>query len=86
MAGWRFIQPNTLFKQGEHYEQDKGIRTPEGREMNAEITIRHVLSDGRKLDRIDGFVIPNSGLTAAVYHMAADLSRKRIIPKEAEDQ
>lgn len=54
--------------------------------MNAEITIHHVLSDGRRLDNIDGFVIPNSGLTAAVYRMAADLSRKRIIPKEAEDQ
>ena len=54
--------------------------------MNAEITIHHVLSDGRRLDNIDGFVIPNSGLTAAVYQIAAELNRKRRTPKEAEDQ
>lgn len=53
--------------------------------MNAEVTIHHVLSDGRKLDSIDGFVIPNSGLTAAVYQIAAEFKRKHETPKEVED-
>lgn len=53
--------------------------------MNVDVTIHHVLSDGRKLDSIDGFVIPNSGLTAAVYQIAAELNRKRRTPKEVED-
>ncbi len=52
--------------------------------MNAEVTIHHVLSDGRKLDSIDGFVIPNSGLTAAVYQIAAEFKRKHKTPKEVE--
>ncbi len=53
--------------------------------MNADVTIHHVLSDGRTIDSIDGFVIPNSGLTAAVYQMAAELMRKHETPKEVED-
>lgn len=34
--------------------------------------VRHVLADGREVDSIEGFVIPTTGPTAAIYHMAAE--------------
>lgn len=38
--------------------------------------VRHILADGREVDSIEGFVIPNTGRTAAVYHIVAEISRK----------
>ncbi|MDD3251799.1 MAG: hypothetical protein PHV18_04470 [Lachnospiraceae bacterium] len=34
--------------------------------------IKHVLADGRTLDRIDGFQIPYTPATEAVYRFLAD--------------
>lgn len=55
--------------------------------MSAELKIKHVLADGRKIDSIDGFVIPETGPTAAVYRIAADFARKhqQTAPKEVKN-
>ncbi len=42
-----------------------------------EIKVKHVLADGRRLDSIEGFVLPNSGATAAVYRIAEELVLKQ---------
>lgn len=34
--------------------------------------VKHVLADGREVDSIEGFVIPTTGETAAVYHIVAE--------------
>ncbi len=34
--------------------------------------IRHILSDGREVKSIEGFVIPATGPTATVYRIAAE--------------
>ncbi len=39
--------------------------------------VRHVLADGRTVDDITGFVVPNSGTTAAVYRIAEELVLKQ---------
>lgn len=38
--------------------------------------IRHILADGREVESIEGFVIPITGATAAVYNMVADFAKK----------
>lgn len=43
--GW-LIHANTLFKRGNS--------------MSEKFSIKHVLADGRKVDSIDSFVIPNT--------------------------
>ncbi len=55
--------------------------------MSEKISIKHVLADGRKIDSIDGFVIPETGPTAAVYRIAADFARKhkQTAPKEVKN-
>ncbi len=42
-----------------------------------EYTVKHVMSDGRHLDSIDGYVIPCTGPTAAVYRVIAEMSKKK---------
>lgn len=37
--------------------------------------IKHILSDGRELESVEGFVIPSTGPTAAVYRIAVDFAR-----------
>lgn len=34
--------------------------------------IRHILSDGREVESIEGFVIPTTGPTAAVYNIITE--------------
>ena len=34
--------------------------------------IRHILSDGREVESVEGLVIPPNGPTAAVYRIAAE--------------
>lgn len=34
--------------------------------------VRHILADGREIESIEGFVVPATGPTAAVYRIAAD--------------
>lgn len=41
-----------------------------------EYTVKHVMSDGRHLDSIDGYVIPCTGPTAAVYRVIAEMMKK----------
>lgn len=38
--------------------------------------IRHILSDGREVESIEGRVIPATGPTATVYRLAAEFIRK----------
>ena len=38
--------------------------------------VRHILADGREVDSIEGFVVPASGPTEAVYRIAADFYKK----------
>lgn len=57
----------------------------EAADMDKKISITHVLADGRRVDSIDGFTVPNTGATAAVYHIAADFARKQQrTPREVE--
>lgn len=37
--------------------------------------IRHILADGREVESVEGFVIPRTGPTEAVYRIAADFAR-----------
>lgn len=37
--------------------------------------IKHILADGREVESVEGFVIPNEGPTAAVYHIAAEFAK-----------
>ena len=39
--------------------------------------IIHILSDGREVESIEGYVIPTTGPTEAVYKILADHARKR---------
>ncbi len=41
------------------------------------VKVHHILADGRKVDSIDGYVVPNGGETAAVYQLIADLIQKK---------
>nr|DAH45813.1 MAG TPA: hypothetical protein [Caudoviricetes sp.] len=43
-----------------------------------EIKVKHVLADGRKLDSIEGFVIPNTGHASVVYQIAAQITDRRL--------
>lgn len=47
------------------------------------IKVRNILADGREVDDIDGYVVPNSGETAAIYNFMADFVRKH--PEYFED-
>ena len=38
--------------------------------------ITHILSDGREVDSIEGFVIPPTGATEAVYRIIAEFTAK----------
>ncbi len=38
--------------------------------------IRHILADGREVESIEGIVVPNTGATAAVYHIVAEFAKK----------
>ena len=37
--------------------------------------VKHILADGREVDSIEGFVVPNTGATAAVYRIVAEFYR-----------
>ena len=37
--------------------------------------IKHVLADGRVVDSVEGFLIPPTGPTAAVYRIIADFAK-----------
>lgn len=37
--------------------------------------IRHILADGREVESVEGFVIPTTGSTAAVYRIAAEFEK-----------
>lgn len=39
--------------------------------------VRHILADGREVESIEGFVIPPTGATAAVYRIVADIMRRK---------
>ena len=39
--------------------------------------IKHILSDGTELDSIEGFVVPPSGQTEAVYRLVAMMILER---------
>lgn len=39
--------------------------------------IRHILSDGREVESVEGLVIPTTGPTAAVYKIITDYVNKR---------
>ena len=41
--------------------------------VSSNVKVHHILADGREVDSIEGYVIPNSGETAAVYRLVADL-------------
>lgn len=43
-----------------------------------EIKVKHVLADGRRLDSVEGFVIPNTGQASAVYQIAAQITDRRL--------
>lgn len=34
--------------------------------------IRHILADGREVASVEGLIVPTTGPTAAVYHIAAE--------------
>lgn len=44
----------------------------------SEVKVKHVLADGRELDDIKGFVIPNSGICSTVYQIAAEITDRRL--------
>lgn len=50
--------------------------------------IRHFLADGREVASIEGYVIPPTGPTAAVYRIAADViqNHPEIISRKKEDK
>lgn len=50
--------------------------------------IRHFLADGREVASIEGYVIPPTGPTAAVYRIAADViqNNPEIISKKKEEK
>lgn len=50
--------------------------------------IRHFLADGREVASIEGYVIPPTGPTAAVYRIAADViqNNPEIINKKKENK
>lgn len=39
--------------------------------------IRHILADGREVESIEGFVIPNTGPTAAVYRIVEQFAARQ---------
>lgn len=45
--------------------------------VDEQTSVFHVLADGRRVDSIDGFTIPNTGTTAAVYKLAAGLAKRK---------
>ena len=40
--------------------------------------IKHVLADGREVESIEGFVVPHTGATAAVYQIVAEVARNHL--------
>lgn len=48
--------------------------------------VRHILADGREVESVKGFVIPPTGATAAVYHIAAEFlkNHSEVIYQEQE--
>ena len=44
--------------------------------------IRHILSDGREVESIEGFVIPTTGVTAAVYQIITEHAKKHNSKKD----
>lgn len=50
--------------------------------------IRHILADGREVASVKGLVVPTTGPTAAVYHIAADFiqNHPEIISKKKENK
>lgn len=48
--------------------------------------IRHILADGREVDSIEGFVVPCTGTTEAVYHLAAECMRKNEYRKVMQNE
>lgn len=74
LAGWTcFVTINTYRAKGE-----RGARM-----------IRHILSDGREVESIAGFVIPPTGPTATAYHIVEQFARRKqaeaTYSKEVED-
>lgn len=41
--------------------------------VSSNVKVHHILADGREVDSIEGYVVPNSGETATVYRLVADL-------------
>ena len=50
--------------------------------------IRHILADGREVQSVEGLVVPTTGPTAAVYHIAAEFiqSHPEIISRKKENK
>ena len=50
--------------------------------------IRHILADGREVQSVEGLVVPTTGPTAAVYHIAAEFiqNHPEIISKKKENK
>ncbi len=38
--------------------------------------IRHFLADGRVLESIEGYIVPNTGATATTYYLIAEFIKK----------
>ena len=48
--------------------------------------IIHILSDGREVESVEGFVIPTTGATAAVYHIIAEHTKKHNRKNSKKDE
>lgn len=50
--------------------------------------VRHILADGREVDSIEGFIVPTTGATAAVYRIAAEFAKNHpnIVHQNKEDK
>lgn len=46
--------------------------------------VRHILADGREVKSIEGFVVPASGPTAAVYRIVSEFTKSHVIKKNKE--
>lgn len=45
--------------------------------VSSNVKVHHILADGREVDSIEGYVVPNGGETSAVYQLIADLIQKK---------
>jgi hypothetical protein len=44
------------------------------------ILIKHIMADGHEVDSVEGFVVPATGVTTAVYKIVADFICKSGTP------